>query len=89
MSPELRTYEWTCPVCAKRKTGLSATDRVDVDSQARNAVECHVRTTSGDGHGPAGRYPAGFDPADVGEYVDCDPDPGTAASRDRTRATTR
>lgn len=89
MSPDLVSYEWSCPVCSKRKTGLSATQRVDVEAQARNAVECHVRTTSGGGHGPAGRHPPGFDPADAGEYVESVSDLESTARGDRTPAATR
>lgn len=65
MSRQLIPYRWRCPICSATKAGLSTMDTVDVEVQAKYALESHVRTSNGGGHGRHEQYPPDFDIDDV------------------------
>ena len=50
--------------------GLSTMDTMDVEVQGRFALESHIRTRDGGGHGKKEAYPRGFDPDDLLDYIE-------------------
>ena len=65
---ERQLHRWHCPVCGATKTSFSTPGR-DTVEEAANNLRSHLRTTDGEGHGPPGTVPSGFDAADLAEYV--------------------
>ena len=72
MGEHVPAYRWTCPICSETTLGLPTMDGVGVEEQAANALTSHVRTSVGDGHGPEGGFPPGFDRDVAVEHVGLD-----------------
>lgn len=58
-------YRWTCPICGESRAGLADLAGEDPSEKAAFSLRQHVRTSAGEGHGPANRFPPGFDPTAV------------------------
>lgn len=54
-------YRWSCPICGDSRVGM-ASGGEDPVGKAEFSLRQHVKTSDDDGHGPANRYPARFDP---------------------------
>lgn len=70
MVREIIAHTWTCPICSETKTSLATMDTMDASAQAEHALVSHIRTRNGGGHYRAGKFPPGFDPDTVPEYVE-------------------
>ena len=64
-------YRWSCPICGDSRVGM-ASGGEDPLGKAEFSLRQHVKTSDDDGHGPANRYPPGFDPDAADRAVSVD-----------------
>lgn len=64
-------YTWTCPICHHSKTSF-ALDHGEGQTgrtQAVTALQSHIFSSDGEGHGPKEALPEGLDPDALVEHV--------------------
>lgn len=52
-------YRWTCPICAQSRLVLAEGE--EPQEMVLNALESHIRSVVGDGHGDENSFPDDFD----------------------------
>lgn len=66
-------HRWTCPICGKASLVLAEGE--EPQEMVRNALESHIRSAVGGGHGDGNSFPAGFDSSSVTAYIEVETRP--------------
>lgn len=59
---------WTCPICNQsRQSFVRQREGIGV---GLDRLQSHIQNTAGKGHGKPGKFPSGFNPATLSEFVE-------------------
>ena len=67
-SADLNAYRWTCPICGSSNVGYPGGR--DPNFSALAALQSHIRTVDGDGHGPQYELPDQWSRDELDTHVD-------------------